>query len=115
MNFIETLLHQHAPNGVEFKPLGELGEFANTGVDKKKIEGEKEVILLNFVDIMRNHYIDEKIPTMIVTASDAKIQKCTCERGDIFITPSSETKDEIGFAAMITKTLSNTQLPYNAF
>lgn len=110
---LESLLKQHCPNGVEFKELGELGEFSNTGVDKKKNEKEKEVILLNFVDVMKNHYIDEKIPTMIVTASDNKIKQCTCEKGDIFITPSSETIDEIGFASVITKTLSNTCYSYH--
>ncbi|EOC3263654.1 restriction endonuclease subunit S [Campylobacter upsaliensis] len=110
---LESLLQQHCPNGVEFKELGELGEFSNTGVDKKKNEKEKEVILLNFVDVMKNHYIDEKIPTMIVTASDNKIKQCTCEKGDIFITPSSETIDEIGFASVITKTLSNTCYSYH--
>ncbi|EMZ9876446.1 restriction endonuclease subunit S [Campylobacter upsaliensis] len=110
---LESLLKQHCPNGVEFKELGELGEFSNTGVDKKKNEKEKEVILLNFIDVMKNHYIDEKIPTMIVTASDNKIKQCTCEKGDIFITPSSETIDEIGFASVITKTLSNTCYSYH--
>ncbi|EIO3771140.1 restriction endonuclease subunit S [Campylobacter upsaliensis] len=110
---LESLLQQHCPNGVEFKELGELGEFSNTGVDKKKNEKEKEVILLNFIDVMKNHYIDEKIPTMIVTASDNKIKQCTCEKGDIFITPSSETIDEIGFASVITKTLSNTCYSYH--
>ena len=112
-NPLESLLQQHCPNGVEFRELGKLGEFSNTGVDKKKNEKEKEVILLNFVDVMKNHYIDEKIPTMIVTASDNKIKQCTCEKGDIFITPSSETIDEIGFASVITKTLSNTCYSYH--
>lgn len=56
MNRIEKLLQKFCPDGVEFKALGELGEFANIGVDKKIIAGQKEITLLNFVDIMRNKY-----------------------------------------------------------
>lgn len=36
---------------VVWRPLGEVCEFSNTGVDKKTIEGEKKVRLLNFVDV----------------------------------------------------------------
>ena len=113
MNSIEELLKTHCPNGVEYKPLGELGEFANIGVDKKVIDGQKEVILLNFVDVVKNKYIDKNIPKMRVTASDSKIQKCTIEKGDIFITPSSETIDEIGFASVITETIPNACYSYH--
>ena len=42
---------------VEWKPLGEVCEFSNTGVDKKTIEGEKKVKLLNFVDVFHKQYI----------------------------------------------------------
>ena len=91
MNNIESLIAKYCPNGVEFKALGELGEFANIGVDKKIVEGQKEIILLNFMDIVRNKYINKTIPNMKVTASNSKILKCTIEKGDIFITPSGET------------------------
>lgn len=72
MNRIEKLLQKFCPDGVEFKALGELGEFANIGVDKKIIAGQKEITLLNFVDIMRNKYIDKSIPQMKVTAKKLK-------------------------------------------
>lgn len=36
---------------VEWKKLGELGVFENIGVDKKKLPDEKEVRLLNYVDV----------------------------------------------------------------
>lgn len=113
MNKIEKLLQQLCPDGVEFKALGEVGEFANIGVDKKIIAGQKEITLLNFVDIMRNKYIDKSIPQMKVTASDTKIEKCTCEKGDIFITPSSETIDEIGFASVVVETIPNACYSYH--
>ena len=113
MSVLEDLIKKYCPDGVEYKTLSELGEFSNIGVDKKKVDGEKEIVLLNFMDIMKNIYIDKSIPKMIVTASDYKIEKCTIEKGDIFITPSSETIDEIGFASVITETIPNACYSYH--
>ncbi|MEI0581240.1 restriction endonuclease subunit S [Brachyspira pilosicoli] len=113
MSKLEELLKKHCPDGVEYKTLSEIGEFSNIGVDKKKVEGEKEILLLNFMDVMKNIYIDKSIPKMVVTASDYKIEKCTIEEGDIFITPSSETIDEIGFASVITETIPNACYSYH--
>ncbi|HRU73012.1 MAG TPA: hypothetical protein P5206_05960, partial [Paludibacteraceae bacterium] len=101
MNKIDKLIKELCPNGVEFKTLGELGEFENIGVDKKIIEGQKPIMLLNFMDIMRNKHITKDTLTMEVTASDSKIEKCDIKKHDIFITPSSETRDEIGFTAVV--------------
>ncbi|WP_157143498.1 restriction endonuclease subunit S [Brachyspira pilosicoli] len=113
MSVFEELLKKHCPDGVAYKTLSEIGEFSNIGVDKKKVDGEKEILLLNFIDVMKNMYIDKSIPKMVVTASDYKIEKCTIEEGDIFITPSSETIDEIGFASVITETIPNACYSYH--
>ena len=101
------------PNGVEFKKLGELGVFENTGVDKKSHDDEQEVTLLNFMDVCRHKYIDASVPTMVVTAPDKKIVQCNVLKDDIFITPSSETIDEIGFAAVIMEDLPNVVYSYH--
>jgi type I restriction enzyme S subunit len=52
------------------------------------------------MDVYNNQYINSKIPTMEVTAKDTKIIQCNILKGDIFITPSSEVKNEIGFSAV---------------
>lgn len=77
MSKLQELINKLCPNGVEFKPLGELGTFENIGVDKKSNPNEKEVTLLNYVDVYKYQYIDNSIPKMRVTASDKKIQHCT--------------------------------------
>src|SRR5699024_4452233 len=97
MNYIDKLLQGIE---VEWKTLGDLVEISNVGVDKKIKDNEKEVRLLNFVDVFRNQYISNEIPTMVVTASEKKIIDCDIKKGDVFITPSSELIDEIGFSAM---------------
>ena len=98
---------------VEWKKLGELGSFENIGTDKKIVEGEKLVTLLNYVDVYHHKYIDSSIPQMQVSASDTKIEKCTVEQGDIFVTPSSETVDDIGHSSVITETISNAVYSYH--
>lgn len=93
--------------------LGSLGKFENIGVDKKIVEGEQSVTLLNFVDVFNHKHIDSSIPSMTVTASDKKIVSCDVKRGDIFVTPSSETPDDIGHSAVILEDLDNTVYSYH--
>ena len=113
MSKLEELIQQHCPDGVEYKKLGDLGTFENIGVDKKTIEGQPLVSLLNYVDVYKNIYIDNNVPQMVVSATPKKIKDCTCEKGDIFLTPTSETRDDIGHASVITETLVNTVYSYH--
>jgi len=93
--------------------LGELGVFENIGEDKKIVEGQKKVMLLNFMDIMRNKHINKKVLSMEVSASDSKIEKCDIKKHDVFITPTSETRDEIGFAAVVEEDIPNAVYSYH--
>ena len=113
MSKLTELLEIHCPNGVEYKKLGDLGTFENIGVDKKTVEGQPLVSLLNYVDIYKNIHIDNNVPKMVVSATTKKVKDCTCEKGDIFITPTSETRDDIGHASVVTETLVNTVYSYH--
>lgn len=98
---------------VEWKNLGQLGKFENIGTDKKIVEGEQLVTLLNYVDVYHHKKIDSSVPQMQVTASDKKIKECTVEKGDIFVTPSSETVDDIGHSSVIEETIYNAVYSYH--
>ena len=50
---------------------------------------------------------------MVVTASERKIIDCNIKKGDVFITPSSEILDEIGFSAMAVEDFENTVYSYH--
>ena len=113
MSKLDELIKELCPNGVEFKKLGELGIFENIGVDKKVNINEKEILLLNYTDIYKNNYIDRLIPKMVVTANDKKIESCSVEEYDIFITPTSETKEDIGHASVILETIPNCCYSYH--
>jgi len=110
MSFLEKLLEGVE---VEWKPLGDLVHIANTGVDKKINPDEPTVRLLNFVDVFKNQYISNDIPTMVVTATEKKIADCNVKKGDVFITPSSELIDEIGFSAMAIEDFDNVVYSYH--
>ena len=113
MSEISDMIQRLCPDGVEYRKLGEVGDFENIGVDKKVVAGERSVTLLNYVDVYKHIYINNSIPKMIVTASDKKRDCCTCLKGDIFITPTSETPDDIGHASVITEDLVNTVYSYH--
>ncbi|UCU26571.1 restriction endonuclease subunit S [Mycoplasma anserisalpingitidis] len=98
---------------VEWKTIGEIGVVTGAGVDKKINDNEKFVTLLNYMDVYKNKYIDSLIPRMRVTASDKKIISCDVKKGDIFITPSSETKYDIFNTSVITQDLKNTVYSYH--
>lgn len=98
---------------VEWKPLMEVALISAAGVDKKIIKTENPVTLLNYMDVYRNPYLNAQIPTMQVTANDAKLEQCNVLKGDIFITPSSEVKNEIGFSAMAVEDMPNVVYSYH--
>ena len=110
MSKIDELLKDEK---VEWKKLGEIAEITGAGVDKKKVLGELPIKLLNYMDVYKNQYINSNIPTMNVTAPENKIQNCNIEFGDIFVTPSSETTDDIFRSGVATEDIFNTVYSYH--
>ena len=108
--FLQNLLNGQA---VEWKPLGEICQISNTGVDKKIHEHENKVRLLNFVDVFKNQYLTNDTPAMITSANDRKVIDCNILQGDIFVTPSSEVIDEIGQSAMAVENIDNAVYSYH--
>ena len=80
--------------------LKEIGDISSAGVDKKIVEGEEDVVLLNYLDVYGRDKIWACELGHRVTAPRSKVNKCSIERGDIFFTPSSETRVDIGHSAV---------------
>ena len=81
--------------------LDNLGTFTGGGVDKKSIVGQKNVTLLNFLDVYNRDFIYKNEMRHVVTASDAQIKKCTLKKGDLFFTPSSEMRTDLAMSAVV--------------
>lgn len=80
-----------------------IGQFSSSGIDKKSVEGEQFVRMFNYLDVYRSvdkvlRYCDGLMAT--TTAKDKAIEHAV-RAGDILITPSSETPDDIGHAARV--------------
>lgn len=93
--------------------LGEIGEISSAGVDKKVIEGEKPIRLLNYLDVYKRNFIYSDELTHWVTTTDEKIQKCNILQGDVFFTPSSEVRNDIAISAVAIEDIEKAVYSYH--
>lgn len=95
--------------------LGRLGRFSSSGIDKKTKEREQIVNMVNYMDVYNNksHIIDSQRKLMRVGCPDQKIAEHSLLSGDMLFTPSSETKEDIGWSAVVTENLKRTVYSYH--
>lgn len=93
--------------------LGAVGDISSAGVDKKTIDGETKVRLLNFVDVFRREKIFNHELIQEVTAPKDKINKCNVKKGDIFFTPSSETREELAMSSVAYEDMEGVVYSYH--
>ncbi len=93
--------------------MKDIGIITSNGVDKKIKQDENKVLLLNYVDIMHQDFIYKGISNHIVTTSDSKREKCNVLEGDLFFTPSSETREDIGVCAVAMEDIDNLVYSYH--
>lgn len=93
--------------------LGNIGKFAGNGVDKKVKEKEQKIRLLNYMDIMRYNFIYSNVSNYFSTASNEKINTCSVKKGDIFLTPSSETRLDIGVSSVAMEDIDDLVYSYH--
>lgn len=84
----------------EVKKLGDIGEISGNGVDKIKRDGEREVYLLNYLDVYNNNFVNRDTLKQITTATNTQIEKCYIKKGDIFFTPTSEVPNDIAISSV---------------
>ncbi len=93
--------------------IGNIGEISSAGVDKKIVEGERPVRLLNYLDVYREDFIYSKNLNHWVTATVDKIGKCSIKKGDVFFTPSSEVPNDIGMSAVAMEDMTDVVYSYH--
>lgn len=93
--------------------LGELGTISSAGVDKKIVAGERLVELLNYMDVYKKDFLYKDDTSMVVSAPERQIINCNLKKGDIFFTPSSETRDDIAHSAVIMEDIDNGVYSYH--
>ncbi len=95
------------------KQLGEIGEISGAGIDKKLVHGEQPVRLLNYTDAYRRTFVNKSDLHHWVTAPAHKIRRCSVQKGDVFFTPSSETRDDIAHCAVASEDIPDAAYSYH--
>jgi type I restriction enzyme S subunit len=85
--------------------LGMLGVFSSSGIDKKVVEDEPMVRMVNYTDIIKsrthNPIIDESVDFMVVSTPTSKLNEHKLNKGDLVFLPSSETCEDLGVSSLI--------------
>ncbi|MDQ1806602.1 restriction endonuclease subunit S, partial [Chryseobacterium sp. CKR4-1] len=99
----------------QIKMLGEIGDFQTSSIDKLSRDSEKEVYLVNYMNVYKHQNIDKKTMKSLqtVTAKESQIESCNLKRGDILFTPSSETPNDIGHSVVVFEDLKDVVFSYH--
>ncbi|WP_297450835.1 restriction endonuclease subunit S [uncultured Corynebacterium sp.] len=97
MNQIEKLIEELCPNGVEYKPLGEVGTFSRGGGLQKKDFTESGVGCIHYGQIY-THYGIWATETKSFVSDDFAAKKRKMLPGDVFIATTSENDEDLGKA-----------------
>ncbi len=103
------------PEHWEIRKLGNIGIFSSSGIDKKIVEGEPLVNMINYTDIYGNSkkILNSNRNYMVVSCPAEKQEKHQIKKGDLLFTPSSETIEDIGLSALVDEDLENTVFSYH--
>lgn len=101
MSKLEELIQQYCPDGVEYKPLGELGFFYG-GLSGKTKEDFKDgnAKFISYKNIFNNPSLDIETDERVKVAEGEK--QNIIQYGDVLFTGSSETPDECGMSSVLT-------------
>ena len=91
--------------------LGELYEVHN-GLSKGRQFFGSGYPFLTFSNVFNNWFLPEELESL-VQSSEKERQTCSIKKGDVFITRTSETMDELGMSSVALKDYPNAT--YNGF
>ena len=100
MSKLDDLIKKLCPDGVEYKTLGELGEFYGglSGKTKKDFENGNSKFI-SYMNVYKNLKINIDTDEKVLIAKNEK-QHCI-QHGDVLFTGSSETSDECAFSSVL--------------
>lgn len=103
------------PEGWNIERLASVGIFSSSGIDKKTVEGEQLVSMVNYTDIYGNEArtLRKDREYMVVSCPESKRREHQVRYGDLIFTPSSETIEDIGLSAVVDEDLPNTVFSYH--
>lgn len=85
--------------------LGEIYDFAS-GLSKDKEFFGKGYDFVTFKDVFQNYFLPPKL-TALVDTNEKERKSCSVERGDVFLTRTSENDSELGLSSVALKDYPN--------
>lgn len=98
--YLNSLLDISKLNANEIKYVGDLFEIKN-GLNKEKEAFGKGTPIVNFTDVFNKRYLTSDMLKGKVTLSDSEIERYKVQKGDVFFTRTSETKEEVGMSSTV--------------
>lgn len=92
-------------------PLDQLYDF-RSGLSKPRSEFGSGYPFLSFKDVFYNFFVPNEL-TELVNSTEQERLSCSIERGDVFLTRTSETMEELGMSCIALKTI--TDATFNGF
>jgi len=95
--------------------LKNIGVFSSSGIDKKIVEGEQIIKIINYTDVYGNlsYVLNDNAEYMKVSCPKKRFEKHKIQKGDLIFTPSSETIEDIGVSAIVNEDFENTAYSYH--
>ena len=94
------------PQDWDVMPLGDILEFKN-GLNKGKEYFGYVDPIINYIDVYHNNGIKFSDVKGKVFLSTDEIRRFQVRAGDVFFTRTSETPEEVGFAAVLLEDIPN--------
>ena len=85
--------------------LGVVYSFSS-GLSKSSDQFGYGFDFLTFKDVFNNYFLPDKL-TALVNSTEKERQTCSIKRGDVFLTRTSETDDELGMSSVALKDYPN--------
>ena len=89
------------PNGWVETTLGKVYNFSS-GLSKKRDQFGFGYDFLTFKDVFSNWFLPKKLNSLANTTKQERY-KCSIKRGDVFLTRTSETQEELGMSSVALK------------
>ena len=106
MGYYSEKLFSFGKEECEWRTLNELFTFKN-GINKEKNDFGRGTPIINYVDVYRKRGLVKEDIKGLVNSNASEQSRYKCKKGDVFFTRTSETKEEVGFPAVLLEDIEN--------
>ena len=106
MDYYREKLFSFGKEECEWRTLNELFTFKN-GINKEKNDFGRGTPIINYVDVYRKRGLVKEDIKGLVNSNASEQSRYKCKKGDVFFTRTSETKEEVGFPAVLLEDIEN--------